>query len=81
MSTEAPKRPWEERLHEASSRVEDDLRSLIQYFNDEIVPDVRRNGSEVLRSAATELNKLARRMDERAGRTPPAPPPPKVPHA
>lgn len=70
-----PKRPWEQRLHEAGNRIDEDLRRFINYINDEIVPDVRRNGSEALRSAAAELNRLARRMDDRAGRTPPPPPP------
>ena len=72
--SEAPKRPWEQRLHEAGSRVEDDLRGIIQYINDEVVPDVRRNGSDALRSAAAKLQKLAKKMDGRAGRTPPPPP-------
>lgn len=73
------KRPWEQRLHEAGTRIDEDLRRFINYINDEIVPDVRRNGSEALRSAAAELNRLARRMDDRAGRTPPPPPPPSEP--
>jgi hypothetical protein len=73
MSNEAPKRPWEQRLHEAGTRVEEDLRSLVSYLNDEVVPDVRRNGSQALRAAAAELQRLAQRMDERAGRTPPPP--------
>ena len=73
MSSEAPKRPWEQRLHEAGTRVEEDLRTVINYINDEVVPDVRRNGSQALRAAATELQRLAQRMDERAGRTPPPP--------
>jgi hypothetical protein len=72
--SEAPKRPWEQRLHEAGSRVEEDLRGIIQYINDEVVPDVRRNSSDALRSAAVELQKLAKKMDDRAGRTPPPPP-------
>jgi hypothetical protein len=76
MSTEEPKRPWEQRVHEAGSRLEEDLRRVIQYINDEVVPDVRRNGSDALRAAAAELQKLAQRMDERAHRTPPPPPPP-----
>jgi hypothetical protein len=73
--SEAPKRPWEQRLHEASSRVEEELRGIIQYINDEVVPDVRRNGSDALRAAAAELQKLAKKMDDHAGRTPPPPPP------
>ena len=75
-SSEEAKSPWEQRLHEAGSRMEDDLRNIIKYINDEVVPDVRRNGSEALRAAAAELQKLARKMDDRAGRTPPPPPPP-----
>jgi hypothetical protein len=73
--SEAPKRPWEQRLHEAGNRVEEDLRDIIQYINDEVVPGVRRNSSDALRAAAVELQKLAKKMDDRAGRTPPPPPP------
>ncbi len=75
-SSEEPKRPWEQRLHEAGSRMEDDLRSIINYINDEVVPGVRRNSSEALRAAAAELQRLAQRMDDRAHRTQPPPPPP-----
>ena len=74
-SSEDPKRPWEQRLHEAGSRMEDDLRNIINYINDEVVPDVRRNSSKALRAAAAELHKLAGKMDDRASRT--SSPPPK----
>lgn len=69
MASGNEKRPWEERLHEAGTRMEEDVREFIRYFNDEIVPDLRKNGSEALRAAAQELNRIAQRMDERAGRT------------
>lgn len=72
MANEDSKRPWEHRLHEAGTRIEEDVREFIRYFNDDIVPDVRKNGSDALRAAARELNRLAQRMDERAGRKPPA---------
>ncbi|MDE1177067.1 MAG: hypothetical protein PW789_10745 [Edaphobacter sp.] len=71
MSTESGKSAWEQRLHETGARVEDDLRELVRYFNDEVVPEVRKSGSEALRAAAKHLNSIAERMDERAGRTPP----------
>ncbi len=75
MANEDSKRPWEQRLHEVGSRVDEDLQRFVKYINDEIVPDVRRNGSDALRSAAAELHRLAQRMDDRAGRTaPPSPP-------
>jgi GAF domain-containing protein len=72
MANENPKRPWEERLHEAGARMEEDMRDFVRYFNDEVVPDLRKNGSDALRAAARELNRMAQRMDERAGRTPPS---------
>lgn len=74
MPVDEPRRPWEQIFHDAGARVEDDLRKVIEYINDEVVPDVRRNGSEALRFAAAEMQKLAQRMDERAQRTPPPPP-------
>jgi hypothetical protein len=69
------RRPWEQRLHQAGNRIEEDLQRFVRYINDEIVPDVRRNGSEALRSAAAELNRLAQRMDD--SKTPPRPGEPK----
>jgi len=76
MPVEEPKRPWEQQLKDAASHLETDLRNVVKYINDEVVPDVRRNGSEALRAAAAELHKLAQRMDEHARRTT-TPPPPK----
>jgi hypothetical protein len=58
--------------------VEEDLRRVISYMNDEVVPDVRRHGSEALRVAAQELHKLAERLEAQR-RTPPPPPPPVSP--
>ncbi len=82
MATEDPKPKWEQQLRDAATHLEADLRSVVKYINDEVVPDVRRNGSVALRTAAVELHKLAQRMDEHARRTEtPPPPPPKVPHA
>lgn len=85
MSEATPKQPWEARLREAASHAEDDLRRLVTYLNDEVVPDVRRNGSNALRAAAAELHRLAERMDEaqhsdpqRTGRKD-SPPPPEPP--
>jgi hypothetical protein len=79
MPTEAPKQPWEQRIREAGANLEEDVRRLITYINDEVVPDVRRNSSEALRAAATELQKLAQHMDERNARQTPPPPPPGQP--
>ena len=61
------KRPWEQKLQDAGARVEEDLKRLVNYINDEVVPDVRRNSSEALRAAAIELQRLAEKMDDRRG--------------
>jgi hypothetical protein len=76
MADTATKRPWEQRLHEAATTVEDELRRVVTYINDEVVPEVRQNGSKALRLAAVELERLARTMDDRAkGTGAPTPPP------
>jgi hypothetical protein len=69
------RKPLEERLREATIHLEDDLRRVAAYINDEVVPEVRRNGSEALRVASAELRKLAERIDE-GNRSGPHPPPP-----
>ncbi|MBS1823554.1 MAG: hypothetical protein JST61_16540 [Acidobacteria bacterium] len=76
MTQRSTKYAWEQRLHGTGARVEDDLRKLLDYINDEIVPDVRKSGSEALRAAAQELNRLAQRIDERRGGKHSSPPPP-----
>ncbi len=68
MQENGPKRPWEERLSEASSRLrdefQDELRRVVRFIDDEVVPEVRRNSSSALRAAASRLQKLAQQMDE-----------------
>jgi Arc/MetJ-type ribon-helix-helix transcriptional regulator len=75
MPNEEPRR-WEQQLREAAARAEEEVRHVVTYINDEVVPDIRRNGSEALRAAAGELQKLAQRMDDRraaaAAQAPPA---------
>jgi hypothetical protein len=76
MSGEVPKQPWEQQLRDAVAHLETDVRNVAKYINDEIVPEVRKNGSEALRAAAAELHKLAQKMDDHARRSA-SPPPPK----
>ncbi len=77
MSPVAPRQPWQEKLQDTAVRVEEELRTLATYINDEVVPDVRRYSSEALRTAAMELHKLAQKMDDTrgAGAPPPTPKP------
>ena len=82
MATGDPKRPWDQQLKDAAAHLETDLKNVVRYLNDEIVPEVRRNGSDALRAAAAELHRLAERMDDHARKTsapPPAPSPKDVP--
>ena len=66
---------WEQQLRDAARHVEEDLRRVVNYINDEVVPDVRQNSSDALRFAARELDKLAQRMDDRRAATTQNPPP------
>src|SRR6266550_8319765 len=78
MATGDPKRPWEQQLRDAAAHLETDLKNVVKYLNDEVVPEVRRNGSDALRAAAAKLHRLAQRMDDHARSTtapPPQPPP------
>ena len=66
-------RNWEQQVRDGVARAEVELHRALTYINDEVVPEVRRGGSEALRAAAAELQKLAQKMDDRraAGATPP----------
>lgn len=64
MANDGQKR-WEQQLRDGTTRAEEELRRVLSYINDQVVPEVRRNGSEALRAAALELQKLAQKMDDR----------------
>lgn len=76
MATGDPKRPWDQQLRDAAAHLETDLKHVVKYLNDEVVPEVRRNGSGALRAAAAELHRLAERLDDHARKTSATPPPP-----
>jgi len=61
-------KPWEDRLREAGSQLEDEVRRAIRFLDDEVVPEVRRNGSAALRTASDQLRKLAERLDDETKR-------------
>jgi hypothetical protein len=77
MPDEVPKRPWEQQLRDAAAHLETDLRNVVKYINDDVVPEVRRNGSDALRAAAAELHRLAERMDDHARKSAAQEAPPK----
>lgn len=55
---------FDQRLHEAAARAEEELHRFVKYLDDKVIPEVRRNGSTALRAAAVHLQKLADTMDD-----------------
>lgn len=63
MSYESSKQPWDGKVREAAEHAEEEVKRVITYINEEVVPEVRRNGSAALKRAALELERLAQRID------------------
>ena len=60
-------RKVEAKLNESAPRVEEEVRKVISYLNDQVVPEVRQNSSKALKIAADQLAKLAEHLDRNAG--------------
>jgi hypothetical protein len=58
-------RKVDERLSDALPRVEEEVKKVIAYLNDEVVPQVRQNSSQALRVAAEHLARLAEHLDRK----------------
>lgn len=56
---------WNREIQDATDRAEAELQRLIRYLNDEVVPEVRQQGSSALKKAADGLHKLAEKIDDR----------------
>ena len=56
---------WNAKMQEAADRTEAEVRRLIHYMNDEVVPDVRKHSSTALRTVAEQLRALAQNLDDR----------------
>jgi hypothetical protein len=46
-------------------RIEDEVKRVIAYLNDQVVPQVRQNSSSALRCAAEQQGPLAEHLDQR----------------
>lgn len=57
-------RKVDDHIKNAAPRVEEEVRKVIAYLNDEVVPKVRQNSSEGLRIAAEHLRKLADHLEK-----------------
>jgi hypothetical protein len=58
-------RKIDERVSDALPRVEEEVKKVIAYLNDEVVPQVRQNSSQALRVAAEHLARLADHLEKR----------------
>jgi len=58
-------RKIDERFAKDAPRVEEEVKRVITYLNDEVVPQVRQNSSQALRVAAEHLSRLAEHLDKR----------------
>lgn len=58
-------RKIDENLESFAPRMEEEVRKVIAFLNDEVVPKVRQNSSEALKVAAEQLRKLAEHLERR----------------
>lgn len=58
-------RKMDERFAEGVPRIEEEVKKVIAYLNDEVVPQVRQNSSQALRIAAEHLARLAEHLDKK----------------
>ncbi|GGH03239.1 hypothetical protein [Silvibacterium dinghuense] len=60
-------RKVDEKVNDALPRIEEELKRIIAYLNDEVVPDVRRNSLKAMRIASEKLSALADRWEQGHG--------------
>jgi len=56
-------RKMDERFGGCTDRFEDDVKRVIAYLNDRVVPEVRENSTKALRIAAEQLTRLADHLE------------------
>ncbi len=47
--------------------MEEEVKKVIAYLNDQVVPQLRQDSSQALHAAADRLRKLAEQLDDRRG--------------
>jgi hypothetical protein len=60
-------RKVDETVNRNRPHVEEEVKKVITYLNDEVVPGIRGNSSKALRIAADQLAKLADHLESRYG--------------
>ncbi|HTV13493.1 MAG TPA: hypothetical protein VME68_02185 [Acidobacteriaceae bacterium] len=58
-------RKIDEHWDEFSDRFEQEVRRVVTYLNDQVVPEVRQHSSKALRVAAGQLSRLADHLESR----------------
>jgi hypothetical protein len=56
-------RRMDEHFGACGDRIEDDVKRVITYLNDKVVPEVREHSSKALRIAADQLSRLADHLE------------------
>jgi hypothetical protein len=57
----------DERFNQVRPRVEEELKKVIDYLNDQVVPHLRQDSAQALHAAADRLRKIAEQLDDRRG--------------
>jgi hypothetical protein len=57
----------DERFNQVRPRVEEELKKVIVFLNDQVVPQLRQDSAQALHAAADRLRKLAEQLDDRPG--------------
>jgi hypothetical protein len=57
----------DERFNQALPWAEEELKKVIAFLNDQVVPQLRQDSSQALHAAADRLRKLAEQLDDRPG--------------
>jgi division protein CdvB (Snf7/Vps24/ESCRT-III family) len=57
----------DEHFNQAMPRIEAELKKVIAYLNDQVVPQLRQESAQALNAAADQLRKLAQQLDDGPG--------------
>lgn len=57
-------------MNTAIPKIEEEIKKVISYLNDEVVPRLRKDSSQALYAAAEQLRKIANHLEESGRRRP-----------
>ena len=57
----------DERFNQALPRMEEEVKKVITYLNDQVVPQLRQDSAQALQIAEDRLRKLAEQLDDSRG--------------